>query len=118
MGAMKDLDIRLDDLDSNLMIVLHGLETVQKNQTAMLHLLQDMVLLESKIESMEDEIQGTITKLLDRLIELSMVKQGEVQAANQYRAQTRVVSPSVEDALEEEAEEWPPKNCTVMDVRG
>lgn len=103
MGAMKNLDVRL--------------RTIEEKLDLQLHLMQDMVKLEGKIERVETAIEGTQSRMMDRLVELAMVKQGAVQEATVHRAQSRLENQPVNtDEWEDKEEKWPPEGCTVVDI--
>lgn len=108
MSKMKDLDTRLENLENKL--------------DNLLHLMRDMVLLEGKIERLEEKIDGQIKTLLDRVVEMSMVQQGQPGEANVHRAQARLdndfSNPQswTEDKVEEDV--WPPPNCDVVGING
>jgi hypothetical protein len=66
--------------------------------------------------------EETNRALVDRLIEMSMVQKGEVDAANIHR---RTATPRVESHPQEEDwnpspldEEWPPDGCDSADLKG
>lgn len=104
---------------------------VSKKQDTFLRL---MVLLERKIESMEEvmeeEIRGRLErmeaaqvdsgKLVDRLIEMSLVNQGQAREAAIHRTQSRLENDFsnpqswTDDEVKEDV--WPPPGCDAMDV--
>jgi predicted amino acid racemase len=108
-----------------------GIQSLGHRMDQMLQLLKEMVLLEGKIEKMESEIGGRLDrmeassvdsgKLVDRLIEMSLVQQGHPGEAVTHRAQSRLESKdfsSIQSEIEEEEEDvWPPPNCDVMGIR-
>jgi hypothetical protein len=139
MSRMKDLDMRLTELyhwheqhEKNFFTLQEGIASAACRMDQLLHLMQEMVGLEGRIERMEAEIgkkldrmeasQVDSSKLVDRLIEMSMVQQGSATEAVTHRAQSRLENDFssqqswVED--EEEGDVWPPKNSDVMESKG
>lgn len=121
MSRMKDTYIEL----------VEGIQSIDVRMDQMLHLMKDMVLLEGKIETMEEEIRGRLdkmeasqvdsSKLVDRLIEMSMVVKGQASEAVTHRAQTgRENDFSDKQSWMDEPDDdaWPPPGCDVMDNRG
>ena len=117
---------KVKELNEHLSLLTHKMDSL-------LHLMKDMVLLEGKIESMEEEIRGRLermeaaqvdsSKLVDRLIEMSMVTCGQPQEATVHRAQSRLEHANFSDPqswAEGEVDEdvWPPPGCDTMDVNG
>lgn len=58
------------------------------------------------------------TKLVDRLIEMSLVVKGDSREAVLHRAQQKKDDTFAEMYPETPADEWPPPGCDAMDVRG
>lgn len=116
MGHMKEIDRVLRDIDGRM-------ESVDRQLGQLLHLMADMVQLEGKLERRFDEIKvlvGRSDKLVDRLLEMSMVQSGHPTEAVQHRAQTRIENQSTEREVWEDDEEdvWPPKGCDSMEMNG
>ena len=99
----------------------------------LLHLMKEMVSLEGHIDEVEGRILSRLDKLaasqvdsgklVDRLIEMSMVTRGQSQDAVIHRSQARIESNFSDQnswTAEEETPEdtWPPPGCDAMDVRG
>jgi predicted amino acid racemase len=122
MNKMKDIYTELTE----------GIQSLDHRLDQMLQLLKEMVLLEGKIERMEEKIgvqldrmeaaQVGSGKLVDRLIEMSLIQQGHPGEAVTHRAQTRLENNDFSNpqSWTEEVEEgvWPPPNCDVMESRG
>lgn len=147
MSRMKDLEMWLGELKS--WHIAHAkafkgishqqkeqgvcLEEVDSRLDSLLHLMSDMVKMESRIESMERTISERLDrmaaaqmdsgKLVDRLIEMSLVNRGEGHQAAVHRSQSRLdnnfSSPqSWEGDKETEEDVWPPPGCDAVDVVG
>jgi hypothetical protein len=119
MSKMKALDLRLDEIEGKM--------------DGLLHLMSDMVKMEAQIKDMEEELRGRLDKLLaaqvdsgklvDRLIEMSLVASGHGDQANVHRAQARLEQNSFSNAQtweddEPEEDAWPPPDSDCMDVVG
>jgi len=129
---MKDLDTRLSGMEEWHEVHSQAFATLAHKLDALLHLMKDMVLLEGKIESMEESVcerlarmeasQVDSGKLVDRLIEMTMVQQGQGTEAAVHRAQSRLdnnfSSPQSWTADEPPEDIWPPPGADVMDIRG
>lgn len=137
MGRMKDLygdlvaGIQSIDVRQEEQGVCLG--EVNNRLDSLLHLMSDMVKMESRIESMERTISERLDrmaaaqmdsgKLVDRLIEMSLVNRGEGHQAAVHRSQSRLdnnfSSPqSWEGDKETEEDVWPPPGCDAVDVVG
>jgi hypothetical protein len=116
MGRIKEIDMVLRNTEESL-------GSVEDKLDRLLHLMQDMVRLEGKIQSLEEKIDGKVDKLTDRLVEMAMVKSGDTQAAVQHRAQSRLETNDFSnqeswDENEAKEEPWPPPGCNVMESIG
>lgn len=137
MSRMKDIYTELTEGIQSIVDCQkeHGvcLEEVDSRLDSLLHLMQDMVKMESRIESMERTISERLDrmaaaqmdsgKLVDRLIEMSLVNRGEGHQAAVHRSQSRLdnnfSSPqSWEGDKETEEDVWPPPGCDAVDVVG
>lgn len=93
-GTGKRIDKQLDQMESDIQVRLSRMEAVQLDSG----------------------------KLVDRLIEMSMVVKGQAEQAVQHRSQAgrdtgfETASNEDNDILKEE--EWPPPGCDAMDVTG
>ena len=128
MSRMKEVYVELSD----------RLEDIDQKLDAQIHLLKDMVSLEDQIKTMEEKIQHRLTvleavqinsaKLVDRLIEMTMVVSGTPNSAVTHRAQARLERPDLStywddsmppgDADVSPNEEWPPAGHDAMNVTG
>lgn len=127
MSRMKDLNTRLDGLEVWQDLHSQTFAAVIAKLDALLHLMKDMVLLEGKIETLEETVLERLTrmeasqvdsgKLVDRLIEMTLVKQGQGADAAVHRAQSRLendFSSRESWAADETPEDvWPPPNSDV-----
>ena len=137
---MNKLDLRLQEMsdwNKGHMEALGVLSVKQlelgKQLDQLLHLMKDMVQLEGHIDEVEERILSRLDKLVasqvdsgklvDRLIEMSMVNKGQSQDAVIHRSQARIESNfsnenawTSEDKTPEDV--WPPPGCDAMDVRG
>lgn len=137
MGKMKDIygelvsgiqsiDVRQEEQGACLAEVNNRLDSL-------LHLMSDMVKMEASIENMERTISERLDrmaaaqmdsgKLVDRLIEMSLVNRGQGDQAAIHRSQSRLdnnfSSPQSWEGDKEDPEDvWPPPGCDAMDVRG
>lgn len=115
---------------SRMTELMGGIQSLDHRMDQMLQLLKEMVLLEGKIEKMEEKIGGQLSrmeasqvdsgKLVDRLIEMSLVQQGHPGEAVTHRAQSRLdndFSNKQSWTEEEEDDVWPPPDCDVMESR-
>lgn len=131
MSRTKNLDTRLDGLEGWHVAHAEAMKSIVRQLDQMLHLMQEMVGLEGRIEKMESEIgkkldrmeasQVDSGKLVDRLIEMSMTQGGHAAEAVTHRAQSRLDNDfsSPQTWMEDEDEDvWPPKNADVMDSNG
>jgi hypothetical protein len=129
---------QLDKLEELVLAVvklgrtMQRLFTVERKLDQLLHLLKDMVALEGHIDEVEESILSRLdklaasqvdsSKLVDRLIEMSMVNRGQSQDAVVHRAQARVESnfSDVQSWTPDEQPEdvWPPKGCDAVDIQG
>lgn len=123
--GIQSIDARQADQNALLSEVNRRLDTL-------LHLMSDMVKLESKIEGVEKVIETQLSRmeaaqvdsgmLVDRLIEMTLVNQGQGHEAAMHRSQSRLEntfsSPQAwqEDDVKEDV--WPPPDCDVMDIVG
>jgi hypothetical protein len=137
MGFMKGIY-------GDLVAGIQSIEVYQKEQEeslvginrrldSLLHFMSDMVKMESRIESMERTISERLDrmaaaqmdsgKLVDRLIEMSLVNRGQGDQAAIHRSQSRLESnfsnpQSWEGDKESEEDVWPPRGCDAMDIVG
>lgn len=132
MGRMKDLDERLTYQDEMLDCLGTRYENLQHQMDQMLHLLADMVKMEDQIKKMEENIERRLSrmeaaqvdssKLVDRLIEMSLVRSGQPDQAVLHRAQSRLEQTHFSDpqswAGDGEEDVWPPPGCDAMESRG
>lgn len=135
MSKMKDIYTELVDgireIEDKQDEMGESLSKINERLDSLLHLMKDIVLLESKIEIMEKEIGGRLdkmeasqvdsSKLVDRLIEMAMINRGQAVEAVTHRAQARLENDfSNKQSWEDEPDEevWPPPNCDVLDNLG
>ncbi len=129
----ENLQCRADETKDKVEEVGTCMSLVNSRLDQLLHLMKDMVQLESHIDEVEERILSRLDKLaasqvdsgklVDRLIEMSMVNRGQSQDAVIHRSQARIESNfSDQNAWTEEDETpedvWPPPGCDAMDVRG
>ena len=109
------------------------LAEVNNRLDSLLHLMSDMVKMEASIENMERTISERLDhmaaaqmdsgKLVDRLIEMSLVNRGQGDQAAIHRSQSRLdnnfSSPQSWEAEKEPPEDiWPPPGCDTMELQG
>lgn len=124
--GIQSIDIRQEEQGVCLAEVNNRLDSL-------LHLMSDMVKMESRIESMEKTIgerldrmaaaQMDSGKLVDRLIEMSLVNQGQGNQAAIHRSQSRLdnnfSNPETWEGEKVPAEDvWPPPGCDTMELQG
>jgi uncharacterized coiled-coil protein SlyX len=116
---MKNLDIRLDEIES--WNVCHS-----KAIKSLANKLEDQ---KTCMDFLHDRLDRMVTaqvdssKLVDRLIEMSLVTRGEGEQAGVHRAQSRIEhsnfsNPQAWGEEEEQEDVWPPPGCDAMDVTG
>ncbi len=125
MGRMKDVyaDLVSGIQSVDVRVAELGVCMAETNNRldSLLHLMNDMVKMEAKIESLEEKIDGQVKMLLDRVVEMSMIQRGDMEQANVHRAQSRLESghTSFDNwEKEEKKEDWPPPGCDAVDIRG
>lgn len=136
MGRMKDVYTELTEgilsVDVRQMECNVSLTAINKRLDALLHLMSDMVKLEDSIKKMEENIERRLSrmeaaqvdsgKLVDRMIEMTLVQSGQPDQAVLHRAQSRLDQTSFSDpqswAGEEQEDVWPPPGCDAMESRG
>ncbi len=129
----RQLDRIQECLDVRTAESVRHITRIDEKLDALLHLMKEMVSLEGHIDEVEERILSRLDKLaasqvdsgklVDRLIEMSMVTRGQSQDAVIHRSQARIESNfSNENAWTSEDETpedvWPPPGCDAMDVRG
>ncbi len=111
--TLSSVDARLDSVDTRL--------------DQLVHLMQDMVKMEKAIQDLEKKIDQQVGRVMDRVVEMAMVKTGDANAAVMHRAQTRLDRAHGFDkaawegqgpAAEPEGEaQWPPPGCDSMEIK-
>lgn len=136
MSRMKEVYMELSDGIQLLEVQQRecnvSLVSVNKHLDALLHLMSDMMKLEDQIRKMEENIERRLSrmeavqvdssKLVDRIIEMTLVQAGKADQAVLHRAQSRLEQTSFSDpqswAGEEQEDVWPPPGCDAMESRG
>lgn len=115
MGRMKELAMDLEQGQYDLRMALRDVDT----QVAAI--AENVGRIWQVVERLKTN-EETNRLLVDRLIEMSMVQKGEVDAANAHR---RTAAPRVEPHPQEEDwspspldEKWPPDGCESADLKG
>jgi len=111
---MKELAMDLEEGQQNIMVSLISLAKQVEVVGEMVERTWQVV---QRLQTNEE----TNRALVDRLIEMSMVQKGEVDAANSHR---RAAAPRAESHPQEEdwnpavMDEWPPKDCDSAELKG
>lgn len=107
-----------------------SLKAVEHRIDGLLHLMSDMVKMEDQIRKMEENIERRLArmeaaqmdngKLVDRLIEMTLVQAGQADQAVLHRAQSRLDTGYFDRPTEEVVDEdvWPPPGCDAMESIG
>ncbi len=107
------------------------LDKSNKRMDGLLHLMSDMVKMEDQIKKMEENIEQRLSrmeaahvdsgKLVDRLIEMTLVQSGQSEQAVLHRAQSRLDKTEGFgrfDSDQDETDVWPPPGCDAMESIG
>lgn len=136
MGRMKDIygDLLegIQEANLNATVMLGKLDETNKRIDGLLQLMKEMVLMEGKIDKVETNIMERLarmeasqvgsSKLIDRIIEMTLVNQGDGHAAAVHRSQSRLENnfSSPESWAPDEPDEdvWPPPGSDCVDLKG
>ncbi len=135
MGRMKEVYVEITDmldcLGNRYENLQHVTERTDKRIDGLLHLMTDMVKMEDQIRKMEENIEIRLSrmeaaqvdsgKLVDRLIEMTLVQSGQSEQAVLHRAQSRLDSGFFDrphDRIEDQEDVWPPPGCDAMESIG
>lgn len=109
MGRMKEIDAVMRSTDEHL-------ADIDRKMDTFLHLMSDMVKMESKIEGLEEKIDRQLQHLTSTLVQMAMVKAGESTAAVQHSFQSRFITPPAEEKeTPDDDDDWA-EGCDTMDI--
>ncbi len=136
MGRMKDIYAELTEgiMSANVTAdhALKVLEATNSRIDGLLQLMKEMVLMEGRIDKVESTILERLArmeasqvgsgKLIDRIIEMTLVNQGDSHGAAVHRSQSRLENnfSSPESWAPDEPDEdvWPPPGSDCVDLKG
>lgn len=133
MSAASETLAAMGGLIEQVNLIVRSVEGHNKRLDGLLHMMSDMVRVEDQIKKMEENIerrlsrmeaaQGDSVKLVDRLIEMTLVQAGQPDQAVLHRAQSRLDQNNnffsqKDERVEEDEDVWPPPGCDAMESRG